>query len=889
MKFTKYFFILFIFLLLPSYTLAIAGSGGVETIDGAYTVHTFTSSGTFNITAGGTAEMLIVAGGGGGGDGSPQGGAGGAGGLLFGNYTFTEGSYSITIGAGGAGSAADAQGATGSDSSINTSTPLTAKGGGGGGGGGAAKDGLNGGSGGGTGSGSGNTAGTSTQTSISTLTGYGNVGGTSLTGTTGGSGGGGATSVGGNGSSSTGGNGGLGLNTSISGSLVCYAGGGGGAAYSGQGQTSVGSATCGGGNGGGTALASNGVSGTANTGGGGGGADDGTGGNGGSGVVIVRYLTPSNIPFLNIKIQDIYNSSNLEGLNVTLNNGASNLTDSSGEAYFDNQTSQSFNVTDPDNLYFDYNSSSDASENATSTYKIYGAFVNLTAYDLGINQVTEFNVSSGEQTNTTSTNNLLLYLPPNQTVTVLVNGSDYISGLAVNITTTAQDTGNYNLTGLYQTVLRVSVEDYLGSTIQYFDTNVSGEGLNLSETTTNFTNTFNLIYGNYTLNTLPINYSLTNESIEIVSGNVSPNVTMIAYTLNTLFLYFYDEVTQALITDNMSIELISSASAQTYYTSSGNLTLEVLTPSEYTLRYKSVDGNYTERDYYQTLVNLNSYNISLYSLLLSDSTDTLITVLDTGGDFVEGATVKLMRYYASCNCYPVVEMGKTDSSGGAYFISDAYDGHYKMAVDYQGTNHFLSTEPSNFIPESGVIEKSITINLGDAYFESFRESTDFNTVLTYNNDTKSLSFTWSDPSGIVTSGCLYASYLVGVNYVNLPSSCQNASTGSVVMTLNNSEASYKYYAELTTSTTYSEYIPFSGTIEKLKDLLLTDPKVGAFLGGFFVVFLALVFSFSAIATMVSVAISVIGLGFLGIFTISISFITGFVALILGFAAFMMRK
>ena len=42
-------------------------TGGTITTNGLYKIHTFTSSGTFNVTTGGQMDALIVAGGGGGG------------------------------------------------------------------------------------------------------------------------------------------------------------------------------------------------------------------------------------------------------------------------------------------------------------------------------------------------------------------------------------------------------------------------------------------------------------------------------------------------------------------------------------------------------------------------------------------------------------------------------------------------------------------------------------------------------------------------------------------------------------------------------------------------------------------------------------------------------
>ena len=47
--------------------LAVTATGGNMTNVGNYTVHTFTNSGTFSVSASGTVEVLVVAGGGGGG------------------------------------------------------------------------------------------------------------------------------------------------------------------------------------------------------------------------------------------------------------------------------------------------------------------------------------------------------------------------------------------------------------------------------------------------------------------------------------------------------------------------------------------------------------------------------------------------------------------------------------------------------------------------------------------------------------------------------------------------------------------------------------------------------------------------------------------------------
>jgi hypothetical protein len=265
-------------------------TGGTITTSGEYTIHTFSSSGTFEVTSapdGAEIEYLVVAGGGGGGAAIASndcgGGGGGAGGMLSGTMTVMPQSYIITVGAGGPGLPASASStvAKGGDSTLDT---VTAYGGGVGGNRNGVSPTSGGSGGGGCCDGSGPAAGTA---------GQGNAGGGGAGTPAGASyGGGGAGSTGyAYASSGSGGNGGLGLASSITGSSLFYAGGGGGG-QGGGGVPGVGGSGVGGN--GATASGGTPTAGMQNRGGGGGGGGGfpGPGGaSGGSGVVIVRYLT----------------------------------------------------------------------------------------------------------------------------------------------------------------------------------------------------------------------------------------------------------------------------------------------------------------------------------------------------------------------------------------------------------------------------------------------------------------------------------------------------------------------------------------------------------------------------------------------------------------------
>jgi len=254
----------------------IGATGGTTTTTGGYKYHTFTSSGTFAVTAGAnlTVDAAIVAGGGAGG-GSTAGG-GGAGGFIESNsYTVAVQNYTITIGAGAGAGISTQLSTSGSNTVALGSTAI------GGGGGSTSTNGsytqhagLSGGSGGGgahyqaTGAPG---AGTSGQgNSGGTANGYSAAGG-------------GKSAVGANGNSNYDATGGVGLNWKSLGTF--YAGGGG---------SSNGLGGSGGGGAGVSKIAgNNGENGSANTGGGGGacwGYSSHNGGAGGSGVVIIRYI-----------------------------------------------------------------------------------------------------------------------------------------------------------------------------------------------------------------------------------------------------------------------------------------------------------------------------------------------------------------------------------------------------------------------------------------------------------------------------------------------------------------------------------------------------------------------------------------------------------------------
>ena len=294
-----------------------------------YTVHTFTSSGTFTNTSGSTipGALYLVVGGGGSGAGPNLGAdgaaGGGAGGLISnhpevpapkrgGALTLPTAAVTVTIGAGG--SPARYPAGQGSPGFISSFGPTLIASGGGGGRLGASVNGNAGGSGGGSSGGgsagnggAGNTWTPDAPGHPGSAPNQGNAGGKGNdppTSNFGSGGGGGFTAAGSGGGPGDGGPGGAGINLTITGYSSGYAGGGGGgAAGPYRGTYDKGGATHGGGEGANadtSAPTYNAVSGDMGTGGGGGGGGGShgtigfpisgtTSGGGGSGIVVVAY------------------------------------------------------------------------------------------------------------------------------------------------------------------------------------------------------------------------------------------------------------------------------------------------------------------------------------------------------------------------------------------------------------------------------------------------------------------------------------------------------------------------------------------------------------------------------------------------------------------------
>ena len=405
----------------PAYCVATGGT--ITTyINGSgtnMTVHTFKSNGTFNVTAGCSVDYLVVGGGGGGG-GNRAGGGGGAGAVNRGNTTVSAGNnYTIIIGKGGTRSQGnpDVFGTNGGNSSFDT---IIAQGGGLGGMYNYQK-GYAGGCGGG-GAGGSKLGGASTN--VTPEEGYAGGNGAKVQSAGGGGG------AGGKGSNAINvtiyGVGGIGIVSSINGSDVTYATGG-----DGYGLGPAGAANTG--NGG----AGTGPSGTS-------GSD---GKNGGSGIVIIRYITPSGVTDNEYPTFSNYSDNNASLIGSGIGYFNVTIENTNGTVWLEiNNT----NVTAFNSTANVYNVSYNFTNSGTYNYK-WWAYGNGTLTNLNNSGLRYYTVNSSVQNTCTppaTNNNWNVLWSDNCVISENVNlgtGKLYLSGSTGTFTLNA----NITLKGKY--------------------------------------------------------------------------------------------------------------------------------------------------------------------------------------------------------------------------------------------------------------------------------------------------------------------------------------------------------------------------------------------------------------------------------------------------------
>lgn len=193
--------------------------------------------------------------------------------------------------------------------------------------------------------------------------------------------------------------------------------------------------------------------------------------------------------------------------------------------------------------------------------------------------------------------------------------------------------------------------------------------------------------------------------------------------------------------------------------------------------------NYEEKAYYFVNATVDNSTDMLTLYLTSNTTQIEYSVVDQDDTPLSDIYIYVLRYDVPTNSYITSEIVKTGGDGVALGQIVLYD-PYKFLL-YQDGVLVLETTP---IYITSVTRKFI-INNAVSYLNKFTTVQDISCSLTYNNASKSFTYTFSDSTASVTHGCLSITKTNGMitNIVN--SSCVSSSASSIVLTFGNDSMS----------------------------------------------------------------------------------------------------
>jgi len=317
-------------------------------------------------------------------------------------------------------------------------------------------------------------------------------------------------------------------------------------------------------------------------------------------------------------------------------------------------------------------------------------------------------------------------------------------------------------------------------------------GLNVSYSTTTGQSLVDFIMGNVTAYIDAPDYSLIS-NLTLSGFNVSSNQynkQFSLYQTNTLNITFYDEANPTVLLTgiNITLDLISSVYANSYYTTNGTMYLSLLTPADYTLRYSAL--NYVERFYSVTVTNRSFQSVSLYLINSSVARNLTINVIDDITNPVEGAEVQVLKYNLATNTYILQEIMTTNVVGEGVVSVTYNDEYYKFIVLVDGEVVKI-TDPSYITESPLTLQITIGSEIGEDYFDYYN----FYKDLTFNTATDSFRLNFVDGSGVSNTVCLDVSRIGNFSETLLTTTCDSAASGTILISVNPiNGTTYKGYA-----------------------------------------------------------------------------------------------
>jgi len=287
---------------------------------------------------------------------------------------------------------------------------------------------------------------------------------------------------------------------------------------------------------------------------------------------------------------------------------------------------------------------------------------------------------------------------------------------------------------------------------------------NRSLTTADISNLWNNSFGNFypfftvveldncsVFSIKTINFTLRNESDDaIVNGDMN-------------FLFDYGTANYTADVNNNNISSFCMAEV-------GEIVTDILvdyTVGDTTFSYFADD----------LLLTDTLQHITLYST--SGSTAVTFTVKDEFDNAVNGAKIKILKHDIATNTFKTIEIIKTNTDGiavGNLLLATTW---YKFIVSTGDGIVRLTTDPSKIYSTTKTFRIDLTAS---DWYANFDITTGINSELNYTASTNNFRFTWNDPTGSMSQGCLKVDK---INRTIMTIICDNCTTSTAATVLCN--------------------------------------------------------------------------------------------------------
>lgn len=282
-------------------------------------------------------------------------------------------------------------------------------------------------------------------------------------------------------------------------------------------------------------------------------------------------------------------------------------------------------------------------------------------------------------------------------------------------------------------------------------------------------------------------WAITNNSFTVTSSETT-DVTLTGYAdPGILYVYVEDELTSEPITSAVSLSFAGSIEGYSKTITGGSAVYTGLVADTYTITY-SADG-YDTRQKQVTINSLGVHSVTLHLLNSSESDLITITVRDKYLNNIQGATVIAQRKNLTGTNYYEVESCVTDVNGECLQYLELYDTTYRFVVTYEGST--VKTTSDLEISSTSLL---FIVDLQDNIFETIRSIDGVTGVITWDNSTSLFSFSYSDPNGVASKGCLEITSRKGGVTSLVNNQCTTSSSATLTYTVNQSSGVDEYTA-----------------------------------------------------------------------------------------------